>query len=372
MKPFDVCLAHQIPTVPLANRWLIEILWGAASVGIIGGEPKCGKSFLALAIALAVASGCPCLGRFRVHQTGPVLLFAAEDALSTVRERLAGLCLRQGLELEALPLHVLTEPRIRLDVPEDCSRLAATVEMVQPVLLLLDPFVRMHQVDENVAGAVAPLLGVLRDLQRTYGCAVVLVHHARKGAAHVRAGQALRGSSELHAWLDSNLFLRRRDKRLRMWIEHRALPSPEPISLRLEAHDDAVGLVVDENGPTEPGLSTEAPAPKSPEDGVLEALAEQQGPMTVRQLQPLCRIRTQTLCALLDSLALKGLVVRMKQGFVLSDSTSKGVVQSLVYKPPLSAPSAVEHPPTAAPTSLVDPCQMVFPGVSPILEFRTP
>ena len=33
--------------------------------------------------------------------------------------------------------------------------------------------------------------------------------HAKKGAGHVRAGQALRGSSEFHAWGDSNLYLRR-------------------------------------------------------------------------------------------------------------------------------------------------------------------
>jgi hypothetical protein len=40
------------------------------------------------------------------------------------------------------------------------------------------------------------LLGYLRDLQRRHATAVILVHHARKGAGNIRAGQALRGSSE--------------------------------------------------------------------------------------------------------------------------------------------------------------------------------
>ena len=31
---------------------------------------------------------------------------------------------------------------------------------------------------------------------RRHGIAVIVVHHAKKGAGHVRAGQALRGSSE--------------------------------------------------------------------------------------------------------------------------------------------------------------------------------
>jgi hypothetical protein len=38
--------------------------------------------------------------------------------------------------------------------------------------------------------------------------AVAVVHHAKKGAGALRAGQALRGSSEFYAWGDSNLYLR--------------------------------------------------------------------------------------------------------------------------------------------------------------------
>jgi hypothetical protein len=65
--------------------------------------------------------------------------------------------------------------------------------------------VRLHRIDENASAEVAPLLDFLRGLQRRYQTAVVLVHHARKGASHLRAGQALRGSSELHAWGDTRI-----------------------------------------------------------------------------------------------------------------------------------------------------------------------
>ena len=73
------------------QTWLIEGLWSAQAVGIIGGEPKCGKSFLALDLAVSVASGTPCLRRFPTRQCGAVLLFAAEDALHIVRGRLEGI-----------------------------------------------------------------------------------------------------------------------------------------------------------------------------------------------------------------------------------------------------------------------------------------
>jgi hypothetical protein len=59
--------------VPEKNEdpWLVEGLWMREAVGIIGGEPKCGKSFLALDLAVAVAAGIPCLRRFPVRHSGP-------------------------------------------------------------------------------------------------------------------------------------------------------------------------------------------------------------------------------------------------------------------------------------------------------------
>jgi RecA-family ATPase len=81
---------------------------------------------------------------------------------------------------------------LRLDRHNDRQALAATIARLQPKLLSLDPFVRLQCIDENVAAEVAPILGYLRSLQRTHHTGVALVHHARKGAAHERGGQALR------------------------------------------------------------------------------------------------------------------------------------------------------------------------------------
>jgi hypothetical protein len=67
----------------------------------------------------------------------------------------------------------------------------------------------LHRSDENASGEVAPLLAYLPTLQRQHQLAVLVVHHARKSAGRMRAGQALRGSFEFHAWGDSNLYLRR-------------------------------------------------------------------------------------------------------------------------------------------------------------------
>jgi len=303
--------AGQLPAQAAEQRWLVEPLWGAEAVGIIGGEPKCGKSFLALDLAVAVASGTACLGRFRAARAARVLLFAAEDPLHVVRERLEGITAARGVALRTLALYVITAPRLRLDDPTHCERLCETVEKIHPALLVLDPFVRLHSIDENAAGEVAPLLAFLRQLQRKHHLAVALVHHARKDAGRARPGQALRGSSEFHAWGDSNLYLRRRDPLLRLSIEHRAARSPDDLTLELAT--DPLALRIADSPP-----ATAPPSHRSAVQRIEQALAGATAPLGVRDLRAACRIRSETLCAALDALVAAGRVLRSIDGYSLA------------------------------------------------------
>ena len=239
---FPVEQAHRLQECAEEPRWLVEGLWSEQAVGLIGGEPKCCKSFLALELAVAVASGTPCLRRFAVPRRGRVLLFAAEDSLQVVRQRLEGISRVAGVPFAQLDVYVITTPTLRLDDSDHVQRLANTVEGLHPRLLVLDPFVRLHRRDENASAEVAPLLDRLRQMQRQYDVAVLVVHHAKKGGGKTRAGQALRGSSEFHAWGDSLLYLRRHDDRLTLSVEHRAGPGIEGIALRLRTDDDHLAL----------------------------------------------------------------------------------------------------------------------------------
>jgi hypothetical protein len=224
----------QIPQQEAGPQWLIEDLWSAAAVGLIGGAPKSGKTWLGLDLALSVASGTPCLGRYRVPQPGPALVYLAEDPVEMVRRRVQAMAAHRHLTLDDLDLHVITAQRLRLDDSEDRARLFETVRVLQPRLLLLDPLVRMHRMNENDAVEMAELLGGLRELQKRFGAAVVVVHHTRKsGATPAQAGQGLRGSGDLWAWSDSNLYLRRRRDHLVLAMEHRAAPAPDPVALNL-------------------------------------------------------------------------------------------------------------------------------------------
>ncbi|OHB80693.1 MAG: hypothetical protein A2W31_12910 [Planctomycetes bacterium RBG_16_64_10] len=239
-EPLPVVRVDQIPREENAQRWLVEQLWGDSSVGVIGGAPKCAKTWLGLDLALSVATGTACLGRYAVPRPGPVLIYLAEDALALVRERVEGIARHRGLELVGVDIYVITAPSLRLDREPHRQRLLETAQRLRPRLLLLDPLVRLHGVDENNAGEVAELLAYFRLLQRRLDLSVILVHHTRKNAAGgVAAGQGLRGSSDLHAFGDSNLYLRRVRERLVLLSEHRAAPASPAVTLELVATDAA-------------------------------------------------------------------------------------------------------------------------------------
>lgn len=80
---------------------------------------------------------------------------------------------------------------MRLDLEAVRRGLDETVAKLRPRLLVLDPFVRLHRIDENASGEVAPLLAYLRELQRRHAVAVLVVHHAKKGAGRVRRVELL-------------------------------------------------------------------------------------------------------------------------------------------------------------------------------------
>ncbi len=313
MNTLPVEPAHRLAAQPEEQRWLVTDLWSEGAVGIVGGEPKCCKSFLALELAVAVASGRPALRRFAVTSPGRVLLYAAEDAQHIVRARLEGICAAVSCELAAIDVQVITAPTLRLDLDRDRERLERTVEALRPRLLILDPFVRLHRIDENSSGEVAPLLAYLRELQRRHALAVLLVHHARKSSGHVRAGQALRGSSEFHAWGDSNLYLRRTlTGHLMLSVEHRAAASMPALNLELAQRGAALALEVRD------APASEVPPPTSVDDRILSALADTDRPVQATELRTRCSVRKATFYARLLALTRSGRLVRSPEGYRLA------------------------------------------------------
>ncbi len=335
-EPFLVLPAAALPRCQPHMRWLVDGLWSRGGVGLLAGSPKSCKSWLGLDLAVSVASGTPCLGHFQVPRADPVLVYMAEDADHVVHERLQGLCRHRNVALKGLPLFFISEPRIRLDRASDRERLTTTVGRVAPRLLVLDPLVRMHAADENDAGAVSSLLAHLRELQRRFEVAILLVHHTRKsGASAAHIGLSMRGSGDFHAWGDHNLYLRRVRGQLELRLEHRAAPTPaEPFYLELDGDQGEAHLTLRrsaEESPAQP--RPERAAQQPPEQRVLTALGRQSEPVSLRELRSQTKMRTQTLCQVLAELSKAGQVNRNGTGYTLS-GTSQSPLPYPVSKDP--------------------------------------
>ncbi len=296
------------------ERWLVESLWGRRAAGILGGCPKSLKTWLGLDLALSVASGTPALDHFAVEAPGTALVYLAEDELSEVRARLESLCRHRQLDIHTLDLAVITEPTLRLDTPIDQERLRATVRRFRPRLLLLDPLIRLHSGDENSSQDIARLLSYFRELQRTFDLALILVHHTSK-RSRSQPGQALRGSSDLHAFGSSNAYLARKgEHQVTLTLEHRAARTPPPVTFELVSSGDGLET-------THLALCREAPQEeKKPSLGELVLdLLQAEGPLARRDMRAQLRVNNERLGDALSALEKTGEIRRSPHGWIFNE-----------------------------------------------------
>jgi hypothetical protein len=313
---FPVSRIDQLQEKRSRQRWLIDSLWTHEAVGILGGAPKCCKSWLGLDMAISVASGTPCLGRFAACHPGTVLIYLAEDTLADVRTRCEAICTHRSISLNQLDLFTITATSLRLDKNEDQKRLHATIAHIKPRLLLLDPLVRLHRLDENSSADISRILGFLRELQREHALAIILVHHASK-RQHAQPGQALRGSSDLHAFGDSNVYLARRQERLVLTLEHRSAKPIDPLQIELisdpsrnYAHLEVVSAVLEN--------STE-----SLNGQVRKLLKNSLSPLRRTKIRSLLKVNNQRLGHALLELEEQRVIIRCPEGWMISQNGAR-------------------------------------------------
>ena len=289
-------------------RWLVDSLWLSEAVGIIGGAPKSCKSWLCLDLAVSVASQTPCLGRFSVNHAGTALIYLAEDSLAAVKARIEGICKSRSLNLKDIELYTITASSLRLDAEADQNRLRAMVEKLKPRLLVLDPLVRLHRLDENNASEMSGLLSFFRKLQREFQMAIILVHHAGK-RSHARAGLNLRGSTDLHAFGDSNLYLFRKGDEIEVTIEHRSAAAADPLKLHLKDDHNAPHLAM-MGAELQSGLSLTI------DEQILRHLSKSPSPITREKLRATLKIKNERLGESLKELEIIGKIIHRQNGWI--------------------------------------------------------
>jgi hypothetical protein len=191
-------------------RWLVRGLLARPTYAQLAGEMKTLKSHLSLMLSIAVASGMAVLGRFRVDDPGPVLIYVGEGGREPYTRLLERIAAAMGVELGALPLEV------SFDVASIGSRrfresLRADLRDLSPPLFCLDPYYAYHGTDTTASDLhqEGALLVGLSSLCLDAGTSPLVVNHYNQtgnGGGLKRITQA--GSGE---WADSWLLTSHRE-----------------------------------------------------------------------------------------------------------------------------------------------------------------
>lgn len=229
-------------------RWLLDgIIPEGPSCGFIAGQPKSCKSWLALQLAIAAATGGQVLEREILQGDRSVLVVAGEGGLARLRQRLVLLSSGYGLQTDP-PDPRLEKIRVSVCPPLDLAAnlLLPTIRaeldrMDSPGLLILDPLTRLHSGDEDKRTAMEPVLTSLTRLSADYGLSIVVVHHSKKNNSGGAELDALRGTSAFRGWFDFLLAVRSRKAATQSTrtidIELRDGAPPTPITFRLNVSE---------------------------------------------------------------------------------------------------------------------------------------
>jgi len=174
--------------------------------GVIAGEKKSLKTYLALAIALGVAAGLPVLDHFGCRKRAHVHIYVGEGGQVPYQRRLQRIAKAYGVNLADLPITVSFET-----APLDGSRFLDTlrrdINELSPALVIVDPLYAFHSTKVNASNLYerGVMLNMASSVAADAGVSLLIVDHFNKsgsGTGLERISQAGMGE-----WADTWLLL---------------------------------------------------------------------------------------------------------------------------------------------------------------------
>ena len=213
--PAECDLRRFRDTLPPVRDWVIEGM-EPGDVGIVSAPGGTGKSMLCLSIGLAVASGRPLFGQWKVGPIpGDVLYIFEEDSAATLHHRMHALAqLTNPTDDELGRLHAICvrsrPPKLLLQGAQGLAQrqkdevgalLALLDSLPNPRLLILDPLLKFHTLDENSNNEMNQFMELTGQIAERARVAVILVHHTAKGKSNGNTDgdhqEAARGASAI-------------------------------------------------------------------------------------------------------------------------------------------------------------------------------
>ena len=195
-------------------EWLIEGVIPKRSFTALYGPPGSFKSFIALDIAEAIATGRTWMGR-EVKQTGAVLYLAGEG-FGGIGARIKACKLHHQTQ-DGAPIYIVRHQLNLRSSAEDFNALMiAVVQLVEQTglefsLAIVDTLARAFGGgNENSSEDMGAFITAMGKVQEFLNCALMVLHHSGKDAA-----KGLRGHSSLLGAVDTELELLRFDEQMK-------------------------------------------------------------------------------------------------------------------------------------------------------------
>ena len=229
-------------------EYVVDGVVPAGGTGFVSGGPKNGKTWQALHMAVAIATGKRYAGRYSTRRRDVVYL-ALEGARANIRARVG--CLARGLgvdpEGDALDqLHVIYKPR-RIDLHEAASaaEVVRAVSGVAPGVLFVDVLRRAARIRESGEG-VADFAEMLENLEplTSAGWTVILLHHFKKWSENAGGdtGDRMSGSGSLFGSADFAVFIVKANRESRTYsLEFVSRDGPQLPDLTVRIQGEGAG-----------------------------------------------------------------------------------------------------------------------------------
>lgn len=213
-------------------KFLIDNILIEGTITLLGSYAGKGKTLLALSLMRSILDGFPWLGRYNINRTGPVLLINEESPDSVLKTYTA------RIPVDA-SFHVLHFAEVRIDRKPDQAELERVIDVLNPILIVIDSLVRIHGHQEDSSVEMAQVMGCLRRFSNN-GATILLLHHHNKGngALETRA----RGSSDIPAGVDLELALYEKKEQLILQSVKSRFKPFEPIILEITEEDGVPGF----------------------------------------------------------------------------------------------------------------------------------
>ncbi len=189
--------------------WLVNYLIPRKSLVLLSGKQKIsGKTYAAIAMALTASLGRKTFEGFEASDPSRVLYIFEEGSERETAQRFRAIANAGGFDL---PDNQALAHRtgIKLNKAHWVRELKATIEDIEPDLVVLDPFFRMVEGNENEQETVLAAMEPLFKIIDKYGCSFLLLCHTRKSIKRADdMDEVLRGSSVIASAYDGHCAIR--------------------------------------------------------------------------------------------------------------------------------------------------------------------